>query len=231
MRRRLPGVAVWCLVGVIIVSGLVATTVEVQKFRDRAYLHETLYLPSGKFLNELSLGYKQVTADFVWFSAIQYYGDYRMGTHDLAYFAGLIDIITTLDPHFVFAYLFGALVISTDLNNFDVGVDVLKKGMVHNPSSWELPFQIGFLSYVNRVSFDLAARYFDLASRMPGAPDNARRFAAFVYSKAGRSEESIKVWESYIEYTDNPLLKDLARQYIEQLKETQDDHGEGKDAH
>lgn len=227
MRRGLPGVVVWCLVGIVIISGLVATTAQVQQFRDRTYLHETLYLPSGKFLNELSLGYRQVAADFVWFSAIQYYGDFRMGTHDLAYFTGLIDIITTLDPHFVFAYLFGALVISTDLNNFDVGMDVLKKGMVHNPTSWELPFQIGFLGYVNRVNFDVAARYFDLASRMPNAPENAKRFAAFVYSKAGRPEESIKIWESYMEYTDNPFLKDLAKRYIEKLRGTQaDDRGQ-----
>jgi hypothetical protein len=205
------------IVGAVVICGLVATTVWVQKYRYRPYLHERLYLPSGKFVQELSLGYREVVSDAVWLSAVQYYGDYRKGNNDLRYFRGLIDIVTGLDPHFTFAYLFGALVISEDTGSFDEGMAILKHGMARNPSSWEFPFEIGFLNFINRRDLALAARYFELASKLPGAPEYAERFAAFVYSRAGENDSSIRMWEEYREHADNPFLKELAERYIQKL--------------
>jgi hypothetical protein len=210
--------AVLWLCAVVVLAGIVFSTAWVQKFRYRPYLHEKLYLPSGKFLEQLSLGYRELVADFVWLSAVQYYGDFRKGNHDLKYFRGLIDITTALDPHFTFAYLFGALVVSEDEGAFAEGMDMLKRGMANNPGAWQLPFEIGFLNFVNGEDAQLAARYFELASRMPGAPEYAQRFAAFVYSKAGNSESSIRMWEEYKKHTDNPFLIELAERYIEKLK-------------
>ena len=220
MTRGLRERAVLLLCGVMAASGLVLSTVWVQKYRYRPYLHERLYLPSGKFLEQLSLGYREIVADVVWLSAVQYYGDFRKGNHDLKYFRGLIDITTTLDPHFVFAYLFGALVVSEDVGAFDEGIDILKRGMACNPTSWQLPFEIGFLNFVHRRDTRMAARYFELASRMPGAPEYAERFAAFVYSRAGDNASSIRLWEEYKKHTDDPFLKELAERYIEKLEQS-----------
>jgi hypothetical protein len=204
--------------GLALVSGLAFATARVNAFRFRPYLHESLYLPSGKFIKEVSLGYRQLAADLVWLSAVQYYGGFRKGDHDLRYFQGLIDLVTTLDPNFVFAYVFGAIVVSEDLGAFNEGADMLKCGMAANPTAWELPFEIGFLSYVNHVDNTLAARYFDLASRMPEAPESTERFAAFVYAKAGDDATSVRLWEAYKESTDNPILRELADRYIEKIK-------------
>jgi len=204
--------------GVFFLIGAVFSTARTQDFRYRPYLHESLYLPTGKFLNELSLGYKQVVADFVWFSAVQYYGEYRKGQHALNHFEALMKIVTTLDPHFTFAYIFGAWVIAEDMGDFERGIDMLRDGMANNPTSWRLPFEIGFLNFTHRTDYDLAGRYLDLASRMPNAPERARRFAAFVYTRAGEKDSSIRLWEAYMEYTDSPYLKELAQRYIERLK-------------
>jgi len=91
--------------------------------------------------------------------------------------------------------------------------------------SWRLPFEIGFLHFANRVDYKIASRYLDLASRMPGCPEQVRRFAAFVYSRAGEHESSIRLWEAYKEYTDNPYLKELADRYIEKLTRTETSSG------
>jgi tetratricopeptide (TPR) repeat protein len=221
MRSGRLTIIVWALVGVFLVGGLAASTVRVQKFTVRPYLHESLYLPSGNLISQLSLGYKQVVSDLVWFSAIQYYGDYRLDRHGLNYFKGLIDIVVTLDPNFIFAYEFGAMVVSEDMGHFEEGIDILKRGMGENPTSWRLPFEIGFLYYLHQVNFDMAARYFDLASRMPEAPERAKRFAAFVYWVAGQQASALKLWEEYAEYTENPYLKELAKSYVEKLKQSE----------
>ena len=74
------------------------------------------------------------------------------------------------------------------------------------------------MSYVNRVDNTIAARYFELASRMPEAPEFTGRFAAYVYGKAGDDASSIRLWEAYKESTDSEILKELADRYIEKLQ-------------
>jgi len=225
MRRK----ATLAVVGITLLAGLALSTWHIQEFRYRPYLHESLYLPSGKFLEQISTGYRELAADLVWFQAVQYYGGFRRGNHDLRYFQGLIDLVVTLDPHFVFAYIFGALVVSEDLGSFDEGADILKRGMAANPTAWRLPFEIGFLSYVNRFDNTVAARYFDLASRMPEAPEFTDRFAAFVYAKAGDDASAIRLWEAYKESTDNKVLRELAERYIEKLKTAKNQEGTAPD--
>ena len=46
---------------------------------------ERLYFPSGEFLVESSLGFREVMADWLWFRFIQYYGDYKAGRNDMRY--------------------------------------------------------------------------------------------------------------------------------------------------
>jgi len=190
----------------------------IEPIASKHYILEVLYLPSGQFLEQASLGYKNLVADILWFRTIQYYGGYRLGENDLALFQHLIDVITELDPKFSFAYLFGALIIAEDLGAFDEGIEVLKRGMYNNPDDWWLPFEIGFLNYVYARNYKEAVRYFNLASRIPGAEEITRRFAAFAAARGGYIEKSIAMWQELAETSNNKYIRELARRYIEKLK-------------
>jgi len=203
---------------ICLLSGAALSTARVEKFNNRPYLHDNLYLPSGKFVEQASLGYKEMVADLVWFNAVQYYGGYRQAHHDLAYFEGLINIVTDLDPHFTFPYVFGAAVMSQDLERPDRAVALLKKGMVQNPTNGEFPFEIGFVSYIDAHDNKTAAHYFELASKFPDGGDKAKRFAAFVYSQGGHQEKSMRMWELLIEESDNPWMRELAERSLEKLR-------------
>lgn len=214
MGPRVAGAA-----GVVLLAALAGATIRVQPFATRPYLHSNLYLPSGRFAQQASLGYRELASDMVWFQAVQYYGGYRQSEHDLAYFGGLIDIVTELDPHFAFPYIFGAVVMAQDLGNLDRGTDLLKRGMHNNPTMYELPFEIGFLYYTVARNDSAAARYFDLASRLPGGKERAGRFAAFVYSRAGYEKTSIRMWEEIAQdESEQPYMRELARHYLQKLQ-------------
>jgi len=213
-RRNFWGIAI----AVALFGATVVSATHAKRHNYRPYLYDNLYLPSGKFIGQASLGYKQLASDLTWFNAIQYYGGYRQEHHDLAYFAGLIDIVTDLDPHFVFPYIFGAVVMSQDLVAFPEAVALLRKGMTRNPQQWQFPFEIGFLYYVDAHDNEMAARYFELAARLPGGGDKARRFAAFIYSRAGHEHNSIRMWEELIENTNEPWMRELAERSLERLK-------------
>jgi tetratricopeptide (TPR) repeat protein len=199
-------------------GAMVVSATQARRHNYRPYLYDNLYLPSGKFIDQASLGYNQLAADLTWFNAIQYYGGFRQEHHDLAYFAGLINIVTDLDPHFTFPYIFGAVVMSQDLGAFPEAVTLLRKGMTRNPQNWEFPFEIGFLYYVDQRNNQMAAQYFELAAKLPGGGDKARRFAAFIYSRAGHEHNSVRMWEELIETTDEPWMRELAERSLEKLK-------------
>lgn len=214
MKRR----TVEIVAAVLLLGCLYLSARSVEAISRRQYDLDVMYLPSGRFIREVSLGYRNLTADILWFRTVQYYGSYRMGKNDLALFTHLVDVITDLDPQFTFAYLFGALIVAEDLGYVREGIEFLEKGIRNNPDDWWLMFEMGFLYYVDARDYTAAMRCFRRASRMPGADDIAERFAAFVAAKGGHTETSVAMWEEVARTTENPYIRDLAERYIEKLK-------------
>ncbi len=77
-----------------------------------------LYVPSGAVLQRLVLSYNALAADVYWIRAIQYLrrqarcAAARSEKHHYELLYPLLDIATTLDPHFNIAYRFGAVFLS-----------------------------------------------------------------------------------------------------------------------
>jgi tetratricopeptide (TPR) repeat protein len=214
MKRKYAEIAI--AVAALIL--LVAASRGVEGLAGKKHRLEVLYLPSGQFIEQASLGYRDLAADVLWFKMVQYYGGYRMGENDIALFAHLVDVITDLDPQFVYAYVFGALIIAQDLGQFKQGIAFLEKGVRNNPDDWWLPFELGFLHYVYARDYAQALFFFEKASRLPGAGPQAARFAAFVAAKAGHVETSIAMWGELARTSDNKYIRELAERYIAKLR-------------
>jgi tetratricopeptide (TPR) repeat protein len=192
---------------------------------------ELMYFPSGKFVRQTALGQEATLADIAWLRAVQYYGHHRLTDRKYDMIGHVSDIVTTLDPQFIQAYVFGALVLSQDAGKPYEGLELLRKGMRHNPDNWFLAFETGFIYYVVLRDYRTAGRYFSLSSRLPDAPEFTSRFAAFVEEKAGRTETALKLWEEVAAATENKYIKQIAEEKIAKLKaelekKTQDSAGE-----
>ena len=214
MKRKYAEIAI----AVAALALLVAASRGVEGLAQKKHKLEVLYLPSGQFVAQAALGYRDLAADVLWFRMVQYYGGYRMGENDIALFAHLVDVITDLDPQFTYAYVFGALVMAQDLDQFKQGIGFLEKGVRNNPHDWWLPFELGFLNYVYARDYSQALFYFEKAARLPGAGPQAARFAAFVAAKAGYVETSIAMWEELARTSDNKYIRELAERYIAKLR-------------
>ncbi len=219
------------MIGIAALAALVGMSLLVQDISREKDELEVLYLPSGQFMEQLALGYRNLSADVLWFKTVQYYGGYRLGQNNLNLFRHLVDVITDLDPQFIFAYLFGGMIIVEDLGCFEEGIKFLEKGVENNPTNWWLVFEMGFLHYVKARDYDSATRYFQLASKLPGADSITKRFAAFVAMKAGHRETSLLMWKELERTADNQAMKDLARYNIEKLENGNGDGNidDGKD--
>jgi tetratricopeptide (TPR) repeat protein len=179
---------------------------------------ELMYFPSGKFLKQSALGHTSTLADIAWLRAIQYYGHHRLTDKKYDMVGHIFDIVTTLDPNFVHAYVFGAIVLAQDAGRPEEGLALLKKGMRHNPENWLLAFETGFIYHIMLKDYENAGRYFRLASVLPNAPSFPARFAAFANERAGRTETAIQLWSEIAKATPNTQLKEIAEEHIEKLK-------------
>ncbi len=181
---------------------------------------ERLYLPDGALLRHASLGFHAPVADWTWLRATQYYGGFRRGEHDLRYFDGLVEAVTTLDPQFTEAYRFASLVHSITHGDHEAAIDVLRRGVLANPHDWQLHFEIGFVYYVFLQEYQLASRYFQAAAALPGASDFCQRFAAFARRRAGDMQGSLALWENLRRTTESADMRELATEMIERCQQS-----------
>ena len=180
-------------------------------------LGELAYYPSGRWLTQTALGDATAWSDLLWLRAVQYYGHHRQVDNNFAKMAHVFDIITTLDPRFRSAYVFGGTSLCQEGNQFDAGVRLLEKGMRANPREWIYPFELGFVHYVGKKNLTRATFDFAQAARQPEAPEYCQRFAAWSGQKAGYETVSFELWRQVAETTDNAYMRDKAIEYLRRL--------------
>jgi tetratricopeptide (TPR) repeat protein len=119
----------------------------------------------------------------------------------------MLDIITTLDPRWLYPYLFGGVTLSLDLDRPDLANKLLRKAIPAHPLVWKIPFLIGFNAYFGMGDAGTAARYIEQASRLPGAPAYLGGFASRLYAKGGSREDALRILREVIEQTEDPVLR------------------------
>ena len=100
------------------------------------------------------LSFDALAADVYWIRTIQHYGrDRRSARTDDRFelLQPLLDLTTTLDPHFNIAYRFGAVFLAepppSGPGRPDQAIALLQKGLRDNPDRWQYAFDIGFIYY------------------------------------------------------------------------------------
>jgi hypothetical protein len=183
-------------------------------------LGELAYYPSGTWLRQSALGEATAWADLLWLRAVQYYGEHRMVDNEFKQMAHVFEVITTLDPRFQSAYVFGGTSLCQEGRQFEAGVRLLEKAVEHNPRAWIYPFELGFVHYVGTGgNRDLTRATFEFAqaARQPEAPEFCSRFAAWSGQKAGHEGVAFELWRQVAETTDNAYMRDKAIEYLRRL--------------
>jgi hypothetical protein len=187
---------------------------------------EELLLRSAPVVKKLSLGYDSLLADIYWTRAVQYYGS-RVVTPGANYglLWPLLDVATTLDPHLIVAYRFGAIFLSepeAGANRTDLAIELVKRGIAANPNEWRLGTDLGLLYYLRLRDDHQAFEAYLQASKIPGAPVWTRMMAARIAQRGGALETSRAVWEQLYASTNDPSIRKRAAAQVQSLR-AQDD--------
>jgi hypothetical protein len=226
---------------VVLVSGLGTSAAWLQEIRERTFpppagQEDTLYVTSGQAVRRLTVGYSALAADLYWIRAIQYFGGIRLRLTEHArgimaeqpaptgfpLLHPLLDLTTTLDPHFSIAYRFGAVFLAEPFpggaGRPDLAIALLEKGLVARPEKWEFMQDIGFVHYWWREDYQSAARWFDRASQVTGAPWWLRSLAAVTLAEGGDRQSSRIMWQALYQSAEIDWLRRDAERRLAQLQ-------------
>lgn len=207
---------------------LLAAAVGLQVVRDRdRHPFEPpvgmLWFRSGEAVKRMALGYDSILADLYWMRAVVYYGGQRLMTsappnYDLLY--SLLDLVTTLDPRFNIAYRFGAIFLAeaypSGPGRPDQAIALLERG-IERTGRWEYMHDIGFVHYWWLRDYPAAARWFDRAAAVPGAPAWLKPLAATTLAAGGDRRTSRQLWVQLLNASDTAWLRSNAEFRLKQL--------------
>jgi len=178
-----------------------------------------LYLPSGKYLKPLVLGFDQAAADLLWLKVIGYFGDHYLTDKNYQWLYHILDLTTTLDPYFRLPYEFGGIILSLEKGDIDQSNALLRKGIKYHPTYWRLPFYLGFNYFFYLKDPATAAGYISRAASLPDHPPYLPKLAASLYASAGDKEMAVEfLLQAYLT-SEDPRLKENILQKISDLQQ------------
>jgi len=183
-------------------------------------LEELAYYPSGEHVRPAALGHAETVADLAWLRAVQYYGEHRRTDLRFTRMYQVFDILTTLSPGFVSAYVFGGFALAQEGFDFPRAEQLMLKGIENNPGSGRLAFELGFLYYVRPGGRDLrhAAEYFEQAARLPDGPPESARFAAFARQHSGDLRVAYEMWGQIYLTSGNRYMREMAEREMGKIQ-------------
>lgn len=226
-------------VGALAVAALIALAAGLQHARETRFpiaadTSEELYVTSGSTARRLSVGYRALAADLYWIRAIQYFGSTKLrladetgaasapgAPRDYRLLYPLLDLTTDLDPYFNIAYRFGSIFLAEPspggADRPDLAIKLLEKGLAARPDKWEYMQDIGFVHYWWRHDYAEAARWFNRAADVPGAPWFLRSLAATTLAEGGDRQSSRTMWQAIRESAEIEWLRNDADRRLTQL--------------
>ena len=181
-------------------------------------------VPRPEAVGWMALSFRAVLADLYWIRAVQHYGRTRLaggGTEDYDLLYPLLDVTTTLDARFDAAYRLGAVFLAEPSpggpGRPDLAVALLRKGMENGPERWEYLQDMGFVHYWWLHDAEEAARWFERAGDLPGAPWWLRPLAAVTLAAGGDRAGARALWGQVRDSTGDAWVRGEASRRLAQL--------------
>lgn len=178
---------------------------------DRATLQiqDLANLPRGEYLKPALLGYHHLGADLLWLRFVQVIGKKQNSEDEYEWMYHALDVITTLDPHYAYAYYIGGNILGELANRPDLSNRLLEKGVKANPTVWNIPFLIGYNYYFLLGDPAKGAQYIMQAASLPDRPAYLPGLATRMAAEAGSPETALAFLEARLRETQDPEMQEF----------------------
>lgn len=180
----------------------------------------------GSRLKGYSFGAEGLIADWYYMRALQYIGEKMLRSN--AEFINIEDLsnlnarllypylenATELDPHFIAAYSYGAMVLPAI--NKDHAIKLAEKGIANNPNEWRLYQYLGYI-YWKAGEYETAAHYYDKGSQLPDAAPFMKLMAASMRTEGGSRSTAREIYKQMFADSDDQMIKMTAERWLMRL--------------
>lgn len=186
------------------------------------YEDQDLALQGAK-LKGYALGFEGLIADWYWMKSLQYVGDKILKNPDLKISVDdlnalnprllypYLDNATTLDPKFVAAYSYGAIVLPAI--NKEQAINFVRKGIENNPNESVLYNYLGYI-YWKSKDYEKAAEVYEKGAELKDAPPFMKLMAANMKSDGGSRSTARAVYREMYNAADDPQVKAAINQRL-----------------
>ena len=186
---------------------------------------DDLYLKPEQ-ARRLSLGFNAMAADWYWMRSLQYIGrkitNYKgaiqlddLSALNMKILAPLLENATTLDPQFVAAYEYGAIVLPAV--DVQAAIRLIRKGIAANPQAWRLHTYLGYI-YWQQNRFEEAGEAYAAGARIEGAPAWVTAMSAQMATKGGSRDTARAIYQNMYQASGDEGMKQLAFKRLLQLQ-------------
>lgn len=201
-------------------SGMLAG---VKRYPPRELDVNMMFVPSPTLVRATATGYENLLADSLWLTLLQYYGDrYFSKDNTMVNLEEMFALITSLDPHFWFAYWLGAWALG-DNGQSDAALRLLERGEAANPEDINYPYLQGFIRFLTKGDPAGAAVCFERAQTKPRVewPDQrrfARTMAARMYQQQGKDRLALQIWTNLRDQATDRTLRAIADRNVRRIE-------------
>ena len=165
-------------------------------------------LPKGEYLKPALLGYHHLGADLLWLRLLQVQGKKLNSADEYEWMYHALDVITTLDPHYAYAYYAGGVILSDQANRPDLSNRLLEKGADANSQVWYIPFLLGYNYYFLLADPAKGAEYIMKAASLPDRPAYLPGLATRMAAEAGSPDTALAFLEARLRETHDPQTRE-----------------------
>ena len=166
-------------------------------------------LPKGEYLKPALLGYHHLGADLLWLRLIQVIGKKGNSDDEYEWMYHALDVVTTLDPQYAYAYYAGGVTLGDLANRPDLSNQLLEKGVHANPDVWNIPFLLGYNYYFLLGDPAKGAEYIMQAARLPDGPSYLPGLATRMAAEAGNPDTALAFLEARLTDTHDPEMREV----------------------
>ncbi|MBV9924293.1 MAG: hypothetical protein JOZ96_04565 [Acidobacteria bacterium] len=179
--------------------------------------YEELYLKPGT-ARRMSLAFNGLAADWYWLRSLQYVGR-KVGAFkgtlalddmralNIRNLGPMLELSTSLDPQFMAAYEFGAVVLPSI--DRDAAARLIERGIRENPQEWRLYHHLGYIHW-QAGRFAEASAAYEEGARQPGAPAWMHVMAAQMNAQGGSRAVAREMYKRMYEEAADEQVKSLA---------------------
>lgn len=217
--------AIIIISGFIIIFGLSSFIEKSRPPLPSGFEDQDLSLQTAKLKN-FSLGMNGLAADWYWMQSLQYIGNKLAQNPDMPInldnlrplnprlLYPLLDNTTSLDPQFLTAYSYGAIVLPAI--DPEQAIKITEKGINNNPDEWRLYQHLGYI-YWKLKNYEKAAETYEKGSKIKNAPPFMQMMVALMKSKGGSRDTARRIYQQMYETSQDTQTKEASALNLLQL--------------